>query len=188
MRTSWRAAWTDPVWSKVIAGLILAAGGAVATWLLDLWPAIGRWFSRAGSFLTATSSLPNWALGLLILLSASFLFLIIGGLVQSAVASKEPDWRDYRKDSFFGLTWRWNYGLTGTIFGLYCTCSTCDYEVHPSHEYSTRGTPTVGFKCDACGSHFGPFDETSNSLLNKVERFIQQRLRTGQWKARNDAL
>jgi len=34
--------WNDPVWSKVIAGIILAVGALIGTYFLDWWPAIGR--------------------------------------------------------------------------------------------------------------------------------------------------
>ncbi len=49
----WRKIWTDPVWSKVIAGLILTIFGstAVAAWSRT---------ESIGKFLTAPMELPVW--------------------------------------------------------------------------------------------------------------------------------
>jgi hypothetical protein len=37
-----KKAWDDPVWSKVIASVILAVGTLLITYFLNWWPAIGR--------------------------------------------------------------------------------------------------------------------------------------------------
>lgn len=54
--------WHDPVWSKVIAAILVATLSAVATLL---------WKSSVGAFLLRTSPIPNWVLGLLGLIVAS---------------------------------------------------------------------------------------------------------------------
>lgn len=43
--------WHDPVWSKVIAGVILGIGTAAAVYFLDWWPRIIQSLSAALRFL-----------------------------------------------------------------------------------------------------------------------------------------
>jgi hypothetical protein len=63
--------WHDPVWSKVIAAILVAALSAVAALV---------WKSSVGAFLLRTSPIPNWVLGLLglIVVSESVILLAAG--------------------------------------------------------------------------------------------------------------
>jgi hypothetical protein len=60
--------WHDPVWSKVIAAILVAALSAVAALV---------WKSSVGALLLRTSPIPNWGLGLLglIVVSESLILL-----------------------------------------------------------------------------------------------------------------
>ena len=62
--------WNDPVWSKVIAGAILAVGTLLGTYFLDWWPTIGRFAKDAYNFALSPTSLLNWIIGVLGLLAA----------------------------------------------------------------------------------------------------------------------
>ena len=63
--------WHDPVWSKVIAAILVAALSAVAALV---------WKSSVGALLLRTSPVPNWVLGLLglIVVSESVILLATG--------------------------------------------------------------------------------------------------------------
>lgn len=63
--------WNDPVWSKVIAGTILAAGAVLGTYFLDWWPVIGHLLRVVYSFARSSTQVPNWILGVLGLLALS---------------------------------------------------------------------------------------------------------------------
>jgi hypothetical protein len=62
-------AWHDPVWSKVIAAIILAVLGAIGTYFFNLWPPIGSIVAQFFQLLAETTNVPNWLLSLLVLLS-----------------------------------------------------------------------------------------------------------------------
>ena len=66
--------WNDPVWSKVIAGIILTSGAALGTYFFNWWPAIGHFLSEAYSFALSSTSVPNWILGVIGLLALSIGF------------------------------------------------------------------------------------------------------------------
>jgi hypothetical protein len=177
--------WRDPVWSKVIAGVILALGATVATYLLDWWTAIGEFVGRSIAFALASTVTPNWLLLLLTLAALPTLVSLGAFLRQSVSPSKvrSPSGRDYTTDIFFGLRWRWTYGTSGQIHEAHTFCPHCDYQVYAQDVSPYRVIDHVAFHCDGCGRHLGTFDESFNSLEDKVKRFVQQRLRNGTWAA-----
>lgn len=181
--------WHDPVWSKVIAGVILALGATVATYFLDWWPAIGGFVSSSIAFALSSMLTPNWLLLLLALLSLPTL-IIIGALAwQSVFPSKarSPSWQDYTADIFCGLRWRWTYGTGGRIYDAHTFCPHCDFQVYAKDVSSYRVIDHIAFHCDSCGRNLGEFQESLNSLESKVKRFVQQKLRNGTWVAQPGA-
>jgi hypothetical protein len=181
--------WADPVWSKVIAGLILTAGAALGAYLLDWWPNIGNGLKKAYEFAAAPTLVPNWLLGLLIMLSLPIILLAGLAVWMRLFPSKEagPGWHSYTSDKFFGLLWRWRYLSDGQIYDVCTFCPRCDYQVYPENVSAYSVVDRIGFRCDSCGSQLGEFDESALSLENKVKRFVQQKLRNGTWVVPNRA-
>ena len=68
--------WNDPVWSKVISGLILLLIVSIPTYLLNLWPLIKVFYNNFFTLATEKTSIPNWFLALLCLLSLYFIISI----------------------------------------------------------------------------------------------------------------
>ena len=106
-----KSIWKDPVWSAVIATAIATVGGAVGTFLLGLWPAIGGWFVGLWTFGARPSQVANWVVWLLALLTVPTL-LILAALVGEAIRPNREmaaveGWRMYTEDEFLGLRWRW---------------------------------------------------------------------------------
>lgn len=64
--------WHDPVWSKVIAGLILLASAAVIPYFLHWWPSISNFVCGAIVAVMSQTSIPTWLFGIL-----SFLSLLV---------------------------------------------------------------------------------------------------------------
>lgn len=189
MTTMLKKTWHDPVWSKVIAGAILALGATVATYFLDWWPAIGVFVSGSIAFALASTLTPNWLLLLLALLALPAL-VIIGALAWQGVSPSEPrspSWHDYTADIFFGLRWRWNYGTGGRIDDAHTFCPHCDFQVYARDVSSFRVIDHIAFHCDSCGRNLGEFEESFDSLESKVKRFVQQKLRNGTWAERPGA-
>jgi hypothetical protein len=178
----WKTLWKDPVWSAVIAAVVVAIAGAVGTYLLDLWPAIGNFLSTAVDYILSSSLIPNWVLGLLALLILPTVFILVVVVWDSFSprAEQAPDWRSYTSDSFLGLRWRWQY-LSGSISNLHTFCPHCDYQVFPKNASAFMAVDRISFNCDYCHQNLGAFDESYASIESKIERFIQQKIRNGTW-------
>lgn len=178
--------WADPVWSKVIAGVILATGGIAISYFMNWWPAIGANANSALNFVGQTSPVPNWLIGLGGICSSLVLFVlavVIWQLVFSKQEESQNTWRSYVTDIFFDLRWHWRYGSDGGIYNLYSCCKTCDYQVHPENSSGYAAVTRLVFRCDVCRREVGPFEEEPFEIESKVRRHIQQKLRTGAWNA-----
>lgn len=183
MTAIFKKLWHDPVWSKVIAGAILALGATVATYFLNWWPTIGGFANSLIAFTLASTPTPIWLLLVLALLALPML-IFIGALVwQSVFPSKahSPSWQNYTTDIFFGLRWRWKYGTGAQIYDAHTFCPHCDFQVYAKDISSYRFIDHIAFHCDSCSRHLGEFHESFNSLENKVKRFVQQKLRNRTW-------
>jgi hypothetical protein len=185
----WSKLWNDPVWSKVIAGVILALGATIATYFLEWWPSFGRWGSQGYAFAIASTPTPHWLLLLLGLLALPTLFLAVAIAWASIFPAKAqaPSWRDYTTDIYFGLRWRWRYSSDGGIYDAHTFCPHCDFQVFPQDVSSYRVIDHIAFRCDSCGRHLAEFQESFASVENKTKRFIQQRIRNGTWSAQQAA-
>jgi len=181
--------WTDPVWSKVIAGVILAVGAAVGTYLLDWWPSIGNGLKKGYEFAGLSTAVRNWLLGVLILLALPAVLLAGVAIWMRVFPSQDggSDWRFYTSDTFFGLRWRWRYLSDGGIHDVCTFCPRCDYQVYAANVSPYQVVDRIGFRCDSCGGQLAEFDESVRSLEDKVTRFIQQKLRNGTWIVPNRA-
>jgi hypothetical protein len=178
--------WHDPVWSKVIAGVILAIGALFGTYFLDWWPAIGHFTTKSYKYALSSTPIPNWAIGILVLLALPTIFFVLVMVWQrmSPSSPNTPDWRNYTTDKFFGLRWQWRYYSDGTIHDMFTFCPQCDYQVIPINASAFAVLDRIVFHCESCGQKLGEFEESLGSLESKVERFIQQKIRNGTWLER----
>src|SRR2546425_1435846 len=172
-----KAIWADPVWSKVIAAVIIAAFGLGVTHFFNLWPTISSGVSTALGFLRTATPVSNWLLGLFIICTLLVVLVIGSAIWQHIFPAQSVTWRSYTTDTFMGLIWHWQYASDRDIYNLYCCCLQCQYQVFPA----PNGFYSIIFRCDSCGSVTGPFDEEMRSLESKVTRLIHQKLRTGSW-------
>jgi hypothetical protein len=167
----------DPVWVKIIAGGVVVL---FATYYLDWWPATG--IGIVLKFLGASSSLPNWVLGVLWF---SFLSLAvsIGVFLWMVLASrsKPPEWQSYGSDDFLGVRWRWHYDAVDQVTGLHSFCPECNFQVFLK-DGSAEGTIV---RCETCRRDLAAFDEPPAAIESKIERFIQQKILNGTWTAPN---
>lgn len=175
--------WDDPVWSKVIAGVILAIGAVITAYVLDWWATIGRWANKGWGFLFESTSIVNW---LFVVMAGCSLLVVLLAITfcWSALLGNEKNptrnWRDYRTDNLFGLRWRWQYS-GGSIVSLYSCCPHCDYQVYAQDFSNDRFDPHIRFICDSCGQMLGDHRESLASVENKVGRFIDQKIRNDSW-------
>jgi hypothetical protein len=171
-----RKAWNDPVWSKVIAGAILAAAGGLFAYFLGWWPAIIRGAVQQ-------YALPNWLL-ILLALAALPTPILMGAALWYRVfptPAQSPPWAVYTSDVLLGVRWRWRYGQGWALYDLTCFCPACDFQVYAATAGAFRAAPLITFRCDSCGRHIADFDGSVEELESKVTRLIQQKLRIGAW-------
>jgi len=166
--------WTDPVWSKIIAAIIIFT---VPAYYWNLWASIVNYYTFVTSFLAGTTKITNWILILLILISALSVIIFIKLLVSSRL-----DWKNYTSDSFFGVSWHWKYSSDGSILNLYSCCSECDYQIFSKNISGYNSISKLVFHCDCCDSVTDIFDGEQYELESRVKRLIQKNIRTGQWK------
>lgn len=173
--------WRDPVWSKVIAGVILAVGAAIGAYSLNWWPAIGKFAAHSYELLLFSTSVPNWAILIMGLLSLPTLLFLGAFAWQVAFPHKPPSlsWRDYNTDIYFNLRWRWKYFSDGQVYDMHAFCPHCDFQIYAQDIGSYRIIDHISFHCESCGRHLAEFQESLSSLENRTKRFIQQKIRNG---------
>lgn len=179
--------WNDPVWSKVIAAAIIAlAGTAWVAYLKNWWPAVWHGIEAAWAFLLSTTPVRHWVLGLLILFATLFALLLVSLSASmfwpksdpnSELVKIGPDWHFYTSDKFFGLKWRWRYEGPEILLDAYCP--QCDYQVFPDDNSDFTGR--IKFFCDSCKRNVATQDDSWGDMKSKVIRFIQQKIRNGDY-------
>jgi hypothetical protein len=159
--------WHDPVWSKVIAGIILAFGAVAIAYVLDLGPTIIRSLREWSQVLGASTPVPNWLLVVLALLALPVIIVLIivllpavpilGSAIQvSGAGSASPSWRAYTSDDFIGLHWRWTYFGDGTINTL----------ASSAHAATSRSL----LRMSATFVRFPPSDSTATAAMLRSRR------------------
>lgn len=178
-----RKAWTDPVWSKVIATGIIGVAGLSATFFLGWWPSISSWLSVAGDFLGTPIQVPRWAVLLMALLAlpAVVAFLaILWTKTRPPSATQPPGWTSYRSDLFLGLRWRWTYN-DGQMSEPLSFCPICDYQIHAQRGFDYGSYSVTEFHCDSCAKTIASFKESYSELSSKAARLAQMKIRNGSW-------
>ncbi len=173
--------WKDPVWSKVIATGVIALLASAGAYLLGLLPVIINFFVHLWSFVTASSSVPNWLIGIMVIPCLMLCWALVVELKDRLTpeTSEPANWKSYQRDNFFGLLWVWRYS-GNRIENLHSLCPNCEYQVLP-REASAFGIDRFECKCDDCGYSAGSFEGEPRELLQKVELKIQKEVRTGNW-------
>ena len=125
-------------------------------------------------------SIPGWLVGSIAVgpLAIGYVISKLGGVTSI------PDL--YHEDHLFGMKWRWELGAsTGTIHRLACFCPMCDNQiVDYRQDPKVYGQfPSFTFSCDCCKKKMGTVETVeSEPPFDRVEREIQRRYRTGEFK------
>jgi hypothetical protein len=113
-------------------------------------------------------------------------YLSYSSFVQAFVPLRTPglNWRSYRRDSFYGLVWRWDYH-GDRIDDPVPYCRQCDTQViaREEYEYGSFGRRLVTYCiCDHCSGTAEKFDESFRDMQNKVIRQVDRKLRNQEWR------
>ncbi|MBP7706057.1 MAG: hypothetical protein KA243_02300 [Candidatus Aminicenantes bacterium] len=150
-------------WIIAIGGTAL--GTWVASWIVgknllrEAIRLLGKVLRFLGNVLGSHISLPVWLLIIIALSIPAILILLISLLGSADKQSLQPAWKAYTKDTFDGITWRWQYRLNYEdkydIESLLPFCPVCDCQLimHGS-----------SFNCPHCG-----FDKYNYNGKSEIE-------------------
>ncbi len=149
--------WKDPVWSKVIAAVIIALLGSLAAYFGLL------------SWITSSTLVPNWLIGLMIISCTFFAYKMF------EKSDTSTDWeKSYQNDNFFGLRWTWKYSKK-KIVNLSSHCSECNYRI------IHRDDPIINCVCEECGHEVKNLEISCDELSRRVKFKIEKEIRNGTW-------
>lgn len=171
--------WRDPVWSAVIAAVILGVGGSVWAFASEIWGVVSTWPGAARDFLFAVTEVPNWLLAILSLCGVAVLALM-GLLAWVAVFDRKGPATplSYTQDTIFNIRWRWRLASDGTIYNLASFCPYCDLQIHPTNVGTYRVIDHIAYRCEDCGTVLKEFDMWVDMIEDRVIRQIQKKIRT----------
>jgi len=175
---------SHPIRNAIIAGVAVAAilgilrlaYGSFSMAIIKIWSGILATISFMGNKVVIS----RWFYYLLIL--CGLIILIRLGMKFLVKPKKQISLRDYTKDSFFGLVWRWEYignMLHRQTLTAYCPNDDTLLVDNPLREVSTLSKP---FYCETCQDVYGPEMETRLGLEGKVMRQIDKKIRSGEWR------
>jgi hypothetical protein len=173
-----KRAWSDPVWSKVLANTIWVGLAGAATYsVLHWWPSVKNPLHWVISFLGAKTPVWNWLIGAV---SVPLIVVVILVIAAAAAARREAKHGappvSYAADVFFGVRWRWRY-VGGDIANLHCLCLNCGMQIYFVDIGAFAAIPHLQAGCEECGRRSEEFDGNYDMLENHVIRLIQRNLR-----------
>jgi len=177
----------NTIFATVAAGLIVAV--LLSAWFGGILQACFHWLLSVirfmGSLLTHQIKIPLWALLILTILAILPIFRIVRTLRKK---DSEPSEDTYIQDDLFGVVWRWCYSSNG-IDDLWAFCPHCDNTLVYDEQRSDRRKPSrfyppefTKFVCENCDTKSQELLGNKSHALGRVEREIDRRLRTGEWK------
>ena len=173
---------SSKIFVEVVAAVIAAwVIYLCRSWIPVLWKWLGNLFAGAWRFLWSSHPINGCLLVLFVACSlVVFLQLLRAFLSRKPSAPPGSNEYEYRKDSFFGVTWRWEYGQHG-VFNVVPFCPMCDMQIRPSLDYVGSFEHRTGYNCDNCG-HQTSVDGQHEYIEDQVTRQIHRKLRSGEWK------
>ncbi len=141
--------WCDPVWSKVIAGIILAV-------LAALFSLFKGWISDTETIPDAFTEVFTYKVNIWIAIAAFFLFLIVLGIIRKKrEACKKPpippfvnEFTRWRYQNQF-WKWRWEWSPTYKFYyvtDLFIECPNC-------HE-GVLDLEFMNYRCPKCNASY----------------------------------
>lgn len=175
----------------VLAFISSVAVGWLVAWLkgvspIDVIAAVLRFFvaftKACWLVVTQKTQIPNWLLGILILLS-----VYTAAKILSAIFRKDtgPSRDTYTEDIFDGLVWKWRYGFDGSIHDPWCFCPECDGILVYSEDYKSDWSheQIMNLTCEHCRTRKGSLSGHRAYNVDRIRRLIDRKIRVGEWKA-----
>ena len=114
------------------------------------------------------------------------LFLALVPLFQILAARRkctptERTWRDYRKGTYFGIAWKWDYEFNGRIVNVTAYCPRCGLQLVYDQYRTGTHQPQTNFICDDCGK-IATIEGSNIEAWDKVIRKIERDITTDEWE------
>jgi len=145
---------------------------------------LGGWLN----WLSHQVTWPVWALVLLALLVPTVALLALRAVSLRQNQWVLQEWAGYRSDHIFGVKWSWRYDTSG-ISHITGFCPRCDMRLVYSEERLDGQPPDMFepadctvFVCEKCGARSERVPGYFSHVLGRVEREIDRRIRTEEWK------
>lgn len=169
-----------PVAKMVVAGVITAAVIGAFSFIPQLWSWVTGLTRAVWHHLLSNASIDTWKLYSLYFLSVVGAMVLFKPLIR-AVFNKAngPTFHDYTEDSFFGLTWRWQYSHN-RFANVWAFCPACETTLVYSYD---RLLEQVALHCETCAKELHRENGDREYLVAKVERQIDRKIRTGEWRS-----
>ncbi len=156
-------------------GRFVAAGAIVilvAGYFLGLWSEVGGWLSDLWYFLSASTLVPNWLLGIFAVCA-----IVVAGLMGAGLRPTRHVRRPSpisTQDSFFNIRWRWSYDASGGVQDLTPHCLRCGNRLVLQDVGNTRRADRYECRCDRCGAVACEIDCSIEEFESRVLHKIQE--------------
>lgn len=185
--------WKDPVWSAVIAGIVLAALLAAGQYFLGLWPYFIKCAEWVWSIITVDVSVPLW-----LLITGIPVLLLLIPVSTSLTPEKEPKFIKYTHDHILGIDWCWKwippnkYRSEYKFDELTPRCPSCK-SVLNINDYDGRLVYCINDSCKWAWplasqrysfphiAHMSDAIDHSSKVNERVMKEIERKLHTGEW-------
>lgn len=154
--------------AKARLGAVVVVGALVVGYFLGLWSTLVGWLDGLWHFLTGSTLVPNWLLGLFAICA-----IIVAGWLGAALRPRRRS-PISTQDNFFNIRWRWSYDASGGIQDLTPYCLRCGHRLIlkdvgrdlPAGHYECR--------CDQCGTIACEIDCSIEEFESRVLQRIQE--------------
>ena len=172
-RTDKRKFFKNP-WVITIGGTAIGTILASIIWktnlFIEAFKIIWKFIKLLWKFFTLPVTLPVWALIITILSIPIILLLIV--LLTPKKKDEGPSPREYKKDTFDGIVWRWKYEWDSfdkrmEIEELVPFCPQCDCQL--------RIVGSNNFSCPNCGFENYDFNKSEIDLKILIRHRINQK-------------
>lgn len=161
----------------VLTAAVLGAGGAVWAFAPSGWKWFAELLGSMWAHLTGPATVPTWWLYILYAIGTVALAAVVL-IVRESV--KKETFTEYTKDRFFGAVWRWRYAHRVPA-GIWAFCPSCDTVLVYSHDGTLFDQRTT-LHCETCERSICTQPGDKDELVGKVQRQIDRKIRTGEWK------
>lgn len=161
--------WHDPVWSKVISGIILGIFGAVVTLIYSVIKEI-KFLEALIVFYDIFISILFFQVSLIWIILIIIIIYFLRKVLKNRFKLK-PEWLNYKNDILKKYLWTWEYKYDEydekwQIVEMSPHCHNCECILH----YKSGN-----IECPNCGNIYGynyyeDLEEIKKMIINKIEK------------------